>query len=225
MSSGQSDALAAIVDATTGLLTDAGLVIDWPPFDAKAYRDAQRKIEPNFEVPQTTISPLMRRILFHIGYCAQPSHIYAAGSYVGFAFAWLITGRAAQPAAFTARGTDIDARATQTAIRNLAHLQNDSIALATCDAREDLQHDGPAIDLMLIDVDEPDGRKAAYTEIAQIARGRLSPGALVLAHDPLVPLFSEDFARYHDFLNDDPIFGPTLTLPLDECGLDVTRAR
>ncbi|WP_425101842.1 class I SAM-dependent methyltransferase [Tropicibacter sp. S64] len=219
----QSDPLAAIVDTAAALLSHAGLADGWPPFDVGAYRTAQRRIEPTFEVPQTTISPVMRRMLFHIGYSAVPRHIYAAGSYVGFAFAWLVAGRDARPGAFTARGTDIDARATQIATRNLAHLRPGGVTLATCDAREDLRHDGPPIDLLFIDVDEPDGRKDAYTEIARIARGRLAPGALVLAHDPLVPLFARDFARYHAFLSDDPGFGPTVTLPLDDCGLDVTR--
>jgi len=220
----KADPLAAIIDTATGVLTHAGLIEGWPPFDVKAYRKAQNRIEPTFEVPQTTISPVMRRFLFHIGYSARPGHIYAAGSYVGFGFAWLIAGRAALPGAFTARGTDIDADATRTAARNLAHLQAAGVTLATSDAREDLRHGGPAIDLMFIDVDEADGRKAVYTEIARVARARLGRGALILAHDPLIPLFAEDFARYHGFLSDDPGFGPTLTLPLDECGLDVTRA-
>jgi predicted O-methyltransferase YrrM len=224
MSAGQDNApLAAIVDTAAGLLARAGVARGWPGFDAEAYRSAQRRIEPTFEIPQTTISPVMRRFLFHIGFGARPNHIYAAGSYVGFAFAWLIAGRAARSGAFTARGADIDPNATRTAVRNLAHLETDGVALVSRDARDDLREQGAPIDLLFIDVDDPDERKAAYTEIVRIARPRLAPGALVLAHDPLVPLFAEDFSRYRGFLSADPGFGPTLTLPLDECGLDVTR--
>lgn len=224
MNAGQTgDPFCAIIDATSKLMTQTGLASGWPPFDSAAYSSAQRRIEQTFEVPQTTISPVMRRLLFHIGFCAQPRHIYAAGSYVGFAFAWLIAGRAGQSGTFSARGTDIDAQATQIATRNLAHLQSKNVTLSTCDARVDLRQKGPPIDILFIDVDETDRRKAAYTEIAQIAQNRLSSGALLLAHDSLVPLFADDFTRYRDFLNNNPSFGPTLSLPLDECGLDVTR--
>jgi len=222
-----TDADAAIVDMALDVMKNAGvLAARAARFNPALFRVAQQRIEPNFTVPQTTISPVMRRFLFQIGYAAGPGHIYAAGSYVGFAFAWLVAGRAAVDAAFTARGVDIDQEATAIAARNLQHLDGSAnIGVSVADALQDLQAPGPAIDLLFIDVDCPDRRKAAYAELAAIAAPRLSAGALVLAHDPLVPAFAEDFRRYFDWLDQSPAFGPTCTLPLDTCGISVTVTR
>lgn len=224
----ETDVTGTIVDTACTVLTEAGILRSegFPRFDPASFRAAQKKIEPNFTVPQTTISPLMRRFLFHLGYGARPGHIYAAGSYVGFAFAWMVAGRAERDVDFSARGVDIDANATAIADRNLSYLIcGADVGVATTDAVQDLQMSGPSIDMLFIDVDSPEGRKVAYLDILERAVPRMPAGALVLAHDPLVPVFAGDFRKYFQYIEAEPRFGPTNTLPLDDCGISVTVTR
>lgn len=222
----ETDFATEIVDMACGALAAARILpACFPGFDPGLFRAAQRRIEPNFVVPATTISPAMRRFLFHLAFGSRPGHIYAAGSYVGFAFAWLIAGRDARDSDFSGRGVDIDAEATQIARRNISHLDcRADVDLAVADALEDLRSAGPATDMLFIDIDSKDGRKSAYSDILEAAMPRLSRGALILAHDPLVPVFAEDFKRYFDWIEGHPAFGPTSILPLDACGISVTVA-
>jgi predicted O-methyltransferase YrrM len=222
----ETELVATIIDTACGALVADGILPEgFPGFDPSLFAAAQKCIESNFIVPQTTISSIMRRFLFHLAFGARPSHIYAAGSYVGFAFAWMVAGRQAHGTNFIGRGVDIDAVATQTARRNLSHLACGSqVGVEVTDALEDLQRAGPVMDMLFIDIDSPDGRKAAYRDIIEAARPRLGPGALVLAHDALVPIFADDFRRYFDWIEAASSFGATSILPLDECGIAVTVA-
>lgn len=227
MTTGQESVrIAAIIDTACRALIAAGILPNqFPGFDPILFRAAQQQIEPNFVVPQTTISPVMRRFLFHLAFGARPGHIYVAGSYVGFAFAWMIAGRKARDSNFTGRGVDIDAVATQTAQSNLSHMEcTGQVSVDVADALEDLRKSGPAADMLFIDIDSTDGRKAAYRDILEAAKPRLRSGALILAHDPLVPIFASDFQRYLDWIEADPGFGATSTLPLDDCGISITVA-
>lgn len=223
----ETELVATIVDTACGaLVADGILPEDFPGFDPRLFAAAQKRIESNFIVLQTTISAIMRRFLFHLAFGARPSHIYAAGSYVGFAFAWMVAGRQAQGGNFTGRGVDIDAVATQTARRNLSHLAcGAQVSVEVADALMDLDAGGPVMDMLFIDIDSPDGRKAAYRDILEAAIPRLCQGALILAHDALVPIFADDFRRYFDWIKAEPCFGATSILPLDECGIAVTVAR
>ena len=65
--------------------------------------------------------------------------------------------------------------------------------------------------------------KSGYAEVLEAARPKLTPGALVVAHDACVPLFAPDFERFHDVIkHDSGLLGPQI-LPLDECGVSVSR--
>lgn len=210
---------AARLAAADGLLPQP-----LPALDTARYAAARTAIEGGFEVPSTTISGLMRRFLFLAAATLAPARLYGAGTYVGFAFAWLCAGRACRPGGFEATAVDVDPAATAVAARNVAGLPPAMRpTVRTADALADLEAGDAPIDLLFIDVDSPDGRKALYVDILAAARPRLRPGALVLAHDPLVTLFAEDFARFHAAVEAAPELRGPLVLPLDDCGISLAR--
>jgi predicted O-methyltransferase YrrM len=214
------------VAAYAARLAEAERLLPGPvaDLDAERYAAARNAIEGGFEVPATTITPLMRRFLFLVAATAGPERLYGAGTYVGFAFAWLCAGRACRAGAFHAEAVDIDPEATALAARNAAGLPAGMRPTArTADAPADLAACDEPIDLLFIDVDSPDGRKALYTDILAAARPRLRPGAMILAHDPVVALFAEDFARYHAAVEAAPELRGPLVMPLDECGISLAR--
>ncbi|WP_372017772.1 class I SAM-dependent methyltransferase [Tistrella mobilis] len=216
--------VAALIDHAGAILVAGGLLDQAAPFDEAAYQVAVAPVETGFVVPATTISGLMRRFLFHVAAQSGAAAIYGAGTHVGFAFAFLALGRAQRPGRFQASAIDIDPAATRIAADNARLLPPDlPLVCRTADAVADLAADTAPIGLLFIDVDDPETRKGLYPAVLAAARPRLQPGALILAHDPLVPQFAQDFAAYHGQLRGDAgILGPVV-LPLDECGLSVAR--
>ncbi|QND45960.1 hypothetical protein HB780_09615 (plasmid) [Rhizobium lusitanum] len=219
--------VGVIIDASFAVLTSCG-ILKGPvsSFEPDLYERAQGRIEPHFEVPQTTISPLMRRFLFHFAHVTRPQFIYGAGTYVGFAFAWLISGRQARDGDFNARGVDCDEAATIIARRNMLRLEaTGALDIRIADALIDLKARRDPIDLLFIDVDAADTRKSLYTDILECAKPLLKSGALILAHDPLVPAFRNDFERFFAYIEEQDCFGPNCVLPLDDCGISATVVR
>ncbi|WP_188582290.1 class I SAM-dependent methyltransferase [Tistrella bauzanensis] len=226
-------AVAAIIDQATAILAGGGLLDGRAPrFDPAGYRHATLAVEQRFQVPETTISPVMRRFLWQLARISRPTRIYGAGTYAGFGFAFLVAGRATVDDEFQAWGVDCDAAATALARRNADHAAaagatafrtGGPLELRAADAVADLATDNQPIDLLFIDVDHPQTRKALYADVLRAARHRLQPGALILAHDPLVPGFAGDFQRYDAAIVADPALLGPVVLPLDSCGLSIAR--
>jgi len=171
----------------------------------------------------------MRRLLFALGLAARPHNVVGVGTYVGYTFSWLLRDRSdteAAPFFDAAVGIDVDSQANILARRNCAVLDH-GVRLGFMDA------DGVVavaslekpIDLLYLDLDDPPRGKAAYQRVLQAAYPRLQPGALVLAHDPCVKAFEQDFAAYHYYVRESGLFSGPWILPVDVCGLSVAVAR
>ncbi len=219
--------LEQVANFAIQILRTAGIVDPGAPEpDWVAFVGAQRKIE-RFEVPWTTITSVMRRFFYALSAAAQPERMVGAGTYVGFAFAWFVMGRAQGrnlPPLVEAVGVDVEAKATALARRNATALDlGKTLRFEQAEAVTWLRACPTPISLLYIDIDAPGSRKSGYVEVLEAARPKLTPGALVVAHDACVPLFAPDFERFHDVIkNDCGMLGPQI-LPLDECGVSVSR--
>jgi predicted O-methyltransferase YrrM len=206
---------------TAGILDRGAPEPDWDSFAVM-----QPKIE-SFEVPWTTITSLMRRFFYALSAAARPERMVGAGTYAGFAFAWFAVGYARGqdlPTLVEAVGLDLEADATALARRNAAVLPlGAKLRFERAEAVAWLRACRTPISLLYIDIDAPANRKGGYVEVLEAARPKLTPGALVVAHDACVPLFASDFERFHAAIKRDPgLLGPQI-LPLDECGVSICR--
>jgi predicted O-methyltransferase YrrM len=207
---------------TAGILDVGAIAPDWA-----AFAEAQHRIE-GFDVPWTTVSSLMRRFFYALSAAVQPKCIVGAGTYAGFALAWFVMGKAQGQGSLPlveAVGLDIDAEATALARHNAKALGLGArVRFEQAEAATWLRGFSSPISLLYIDIDAPGSRKGGYVQVLEAARSKLIPGALVVAHDPCVPLFAEDFEHFHDVIKrDSGLRGPQI-LPLDECGVTVCRA-
>jgi predicted O-methyltransferase YrrM len=181
-------------------------------------------IHHTFDIPPTAVTPMMRRLLFALGRAARPRTIAGVGTYVGYAFAWLL-GDASDPAAHRfdrAVGIDVDRVANEQARRNCDALGHaDRLSFLDEDGAEALRRweHGP-IDILYLDLDDPVRGKRPYVDVLAAALPHLAPGALVLGHDPCVERFKDDIARYHEFVRASSLLGPWV-LGVDACGLSV----
>lgn len=178
-----------------------------------------------YVVPSTTMTPMMRRVLFAIGWAAAPANVVGAGTFVGYGFSWLLRNRADPAAApFCARacGIDVDRRATGLARRNCRRLNHGRRLRFVCgDAREVMSRWADPIDLLYLDLDDPESRKRSYVDVLAAAAGHLRRNAVVLAHDASVQMFRRDFDAYHAYIRHNPRLAGPWILNVDPCGLSI----
>jgi predicted O-methyltransferase YrrM len=187
----------------------------------------RERLYATFEVPATTLTPLAARVLFGIGALRQPRRIAVCGCYAGNLMAW-VTGCGFGPFAryegARAVGLDVDAEAIGLATANFARAGFATSTVAEVADAFDADRfaaDGPW-DLVLIDVDVPGARKSGYCRLLERWRPYLADNALVVAHDISHPVFAWDLRAYKDFVRACGAVD-TATLPVDECGFEVSR--
>lgn len=206
-----------------GVLPGEGVPTPWESFLALS-----DLVHSTYSIPATSLTPMMRRLLFALGFASRPRRIVAVGSHVGYALTWLLRDRGdgcSAPFLQSAVGFDIDEEATASARCNCAVLgHGDRLSFQARDGVEALASGTGAIDLLYLDLEDPRMGKRGYCDALRAASWRLKPQALVLAHDPFVRKFARDFSDYHDLIRASPTLAGPWLLPVDECGLSVAVA-
>lgn len=185
-------------------------------------------IHNTYEVPSTTFTPIMRRLLFALAYASQPQTIVGVGTYVGYTFSWLLRDRSddAAPCWEMAVGIDVDSSANALARRNCNQLgHGQRLRFMDTDGEAAIANSDWMIDLLYLDLDDPATGKSGYSKVIQASLAHLRPGAIVLAHDPCVPAFRQDFESYNKLVNSCGRFRHSWTFPVDACGLSVAVVR
>ncbi len=221
----QAELLPRIAGQVVEIVGRGGGPLDASRVDWREFERLAALIRPSFIVPSTTITPVMARVLFALGAARAPRAVLGIGTYVGYGFAWLL-GRDRGLGARSAVGIDVDAVANTIARHNLALLgygdrlriiDGDGIALAP-------QHASDA-ELLFVDLDDPTTGKTGYRDVLSGVVEDLPPGALVLAHDPSVPKFSDAFRFYVDYARESGRLARDWVFPIDDCGLSVLLLR
>jgi len=192
----------------------------------RPYHKFKEEIGLNFIVPETSISPLMSRILFGISFQFKPKIIVAIGTYVGYSLAWI-----AGPVISAKRlnkniiiyNVDKDKKSLELARLNFKNINKDIFINFKCmDGHDIFKHVQETIDLLYIDVDDPIHRKKIYKSILNIGYDKLKSGSIILAHDITFPKFISDLSDYKEFVKNKDLFVKTSTLAIDEYGLEVS---
>jgi predicted O-methyltransferase YrrM len=218
-----SDALATKVlsRAIQEDVLPAGDLPDW-----ERYASFRERVRGAFDVPQTSVTPLMARVLYGIAALARPRRILGIGTYAGNALIWLAgAGFGTEPLyqGELAVGVDVDREATALAVRNFSAIGGDDRVELRCeDGHDSPRMLGQTWDLVLLDADDPVHRKRVYLSLLDAVYPWVAPGGLVLAHDICVPLFRDDLALYQAAVRDRTRFAHSLPLEIDDCGLEVS---
>ncbi|HWO75952.1 MAG TPA: class I SAM-dependent methyltransferase [Bacillus sp. (in: firmicutes)] len=191
-------------------------------FQSEKFHHFKKGLVGNIQVPSTTISPIMERMLFAIPSSSNVQNIVILGSYFGYAVFWLAGGMNHFNKGKVV-GFDINKEACEGARNNLKNIDLDWVEIKSADAFTGIKEfEDSSIDLIFIDV-EKNGSKSDYALLLDTWYSKLKPGALVLAHDPVIEKFSEDFKKYYERIEDKQRFSVSVTLPIDQCGLCISR--
>lgn len=217
----QADELVASV---VRRLRAGGLLPAGARFDAEAFHRLRERVHACFDVPQTSVTPLMARLLFAIGDGLRPRRLLVIGSYCGNTLVWL-AGRAVldDDTGAVAIGCDVDEQACGIARSNFRRLAaNHIVGIETADGHRVAAAHRQPWDLLLLDADSATDRKAVYESLLDAALPWLPPGSVVLAHDTALPLFAGDLAGYLRRTRDRSVFAASAHLAVDPCGLEMS---
>jgi predicted O-methyltransferase YrrM len=186
------------------------------------YEELRGVINKHFQVPSTTCTAIMSRLLFALGSCSNPRSVVGAGTYVGYCVAWILGLAGPHRALVRADLLDVDAHANVIARANCQLLGfGEKMKIHDCSAHDFIKESRDPVDLLFIDIDCPVTAKLGYASILARFLPWLAPGALVVAHDPCVPRFRADFETFHAFARSTNKFHGPWVLPLDSCGISV----
>jgi len=186
------------------------------------FEDLQRKVDQNFLVDASSITTRMARFFHAISGYKNPSNIFVAGSFQANSIVWLAGGSRLSCRVI---GVDPDVEACQVARKNLKAIGFNNVEIF--DARaEDLDCAKlDEIQLLLLDADHPTQGKRINIDILEHLKPRLSPEALILAHDACWPSFENDFKEYSQYLRHAFPECCSIKLALDSFGVLVTQAK
>ena len=222
----------AKVAHTLGELERLG-ILDGHAYDLDAFARLRAAVREHFEIPWTSITPPMERLLYAVAAVQRPRVVVAIGVFCGNTLVWNV-GAADGPGkccdADRLLGVEIKQGSVDTARKNLAAIGASAVDIRCEDGHDTLASLGEPIDLLYLDAtgskDEADPArrgKAIYATLLDAAYGRLADGALVIAHDTIPDWFPRQAQHYLDAVRDPTRFRLSAEVRIDEQGIEVTR--
>ncbi len=219
---------AAAVDTVLARLKSDGVVADEADYARDCFEALRREVKATFEVPDTTISPVMERLLYMLACVRRPRRIVALGVFCGNTLVWNVGPTCGSGNVFHAEccvGVDIKADAIALAKKNFAKLPNaEHVELLTEDGLDTCRRIAPGIDYLYLDADDKTRGKGLYLLMLNATYPKLADDAWVLAHDTRCPRagFSEQFKEYLAFVRDPVNFRQSISFDVDEYGLELS---
>lgn len=214
----------AVVDGGLAYLHELGMLPHTAYDDARflAHRAA---VAERFEIPWTAITPRMQRLIWALNAITQPRVMIAAGVFCGNTFisnagAGVGPGQVYEAEALI--GVEIKPAEAERAERNVRALDPSGVARVVAADAIQVVTDWPgAINLLYLDADgTPETGKGIYLTILQAALDKLTPGALILAHNSVN--CAPRLAQYLEFVRESGTFRASVNMIVDGEGLEVT---
>jgi len=213
-------------DSILELLINKGFVDKSSNYNRDAFEIYRIMIKDNFEVPWTSVTPVMERLLYLLSSARKPEMIFAAGIYCGNTFAWNVGPGFGKNKTYTfkkAIGIEIDQGAIEIAQTNYSKLKNvEQVELICADALKIADEIDEEIDYLYLDADCEKIGKRIYLEILKALYPKLTKSGWVLAHDITEWCFLDDLREYKDFVRDKSNFSESICFDIDSYGLELS---
>lgn len=197
--------------------------------------DALRKaVKDLFQVPWTSITPPMERLLYSCAAIQQPKNMVAIGIFCGNTLIWNAGAAVGPGKCFDAQsivGVEIDKNSCDIAKSNLDKLGvNGAIDLRCEDGHETIRNFPGKIDYLYLDanagnIEGPSHGKRIYLTLLELAYSKLAEGALILAHDTAIPAFQDETGHAHDYIKyvrDKSHFTASASVEIEQWGIELT---
>jgi len=206
-------------------LVRVGVAPQGSSYDEEAYLELRREAA-RFDIPGTSITPVMERLLYLLSSLRRPRRVIGLGTYCGYALVWAVGASCGPGRVYRAEkvyGIDIDAEVTARARQNLSKLAHtDHIQFLAEDGLAAVERlEGP-FDYVYLDAESEELGKSIYWELLQRLYAKIAEGGWVLAHDTTVPLFASHLEGYLAFVRDSANFRDSFSFDIDPFGLELS---
>jgi len=202
-----------------------GVAQQGPSYGEEAYLELRREAA-RFDIPGTSITPVMERLLYMLSWLRRPRRVIGLGTYCGYALVWAVGASCGPGRVYGAEkvyGIDIDAEVTARARKNLSKLAHtDHIQFLAEDGLAAVERlEGP-FDYVYLDAEGEELGKRIYWELLQRLYAKIAEGGWVLAHDTTVPPFASHLEGYLAFVRDSANFRDSFSFDIDPFGLELS---
>lgn len=203
-----------------------GLVPQDAGYDSETFETLRREVRPTFDIPGTSITPVMERLLYALSAVRRPRRVLGLGTYCGYALVWAAGASCGLGRVYQADqviGIDIDAEVTRRARDNLSKLVHTAhVELLAEDGLQAVERlEGP-FDYVYLDAESRDQGKGIYLHLLERLYDKVEEGGWVLAHDTTVPPFAGQFEAYLAFVRDRDNFRESISFDVDPFGLELS---
>jgi predicted O-methyltransferase YrrM len=214
------------VDSILEFLKTKELISREKTYDKEQFSRLRKEIKGKFEVPWTSITPVMERLLFMLSSVRQPKSLFAAGIFCGNTLIWNtapVMLRGVSDRLIRMSGVDIDKQAIDLAKKNFNSLSFINTVELVCEdallSAEKIDHE---LDYVYLDADCKERGKKIYLDILKILYSKIKKNGWVLAHDTTEWCFESDFKDYKSFVRDKTNFQESVSFDIDPFGLELS---
>ena len=220
------------VDAMVSRLRDLGVVSGPGRCDHARFEALRRAVREGFQIPWTSITPPMERLLYAVAASQEAPTVVCVGVFCGNTLIWNVGAACGPGKSYDARrlvGVEIDSKSVAMAKDNFRKIgAGEGVEILAEDGHLTLDRlEGP-IDLLYLDANGPlpgttaPSTKRIYLSLLERAYAKIPHGGLVVAHDTLPAWFARDAGVYLDFVRDSANFRLSVSLEPDSEGLEVS---
>lgn len=213
-------------------LRDLGILPTDSDYDPDRFESLRRAVRSVFEIPWTSITPPMERLLYGMAACRRPRVLVAVGIFCGNTFVWNVGAACGPGKCYDAErlvGVEIEKKSAALARTNFERIGAlTDVEILEADGHVVIDEIDEPIDWLYLDANgalpgtDGPNTKRIYLSLLERAYDKISPGGLVLAHDTLPDWFLRDAGVYLDFVRDPKHFSVSLSLEPDSEGLEVS---
>jgi predicted O-methyltransferase YrrM len=220
------------VDAMIARLRELGVVTGAGRCDHERFEALRAAVRSAFQIPWTSITPPMERLLYALAASQQAATVVCVGIFCGNTLVWNVGAACGPGKSYDAArlvGVEIDPKSVAMAAENFARIgAREAVEILAEDGHETLDRIEGPIDLLYLDANGPlpgttaPSTKRIYLSLLERAYRKLPRGALVVAHDTLPAWFAKDAGVYLDFVRSSQKFRLSVSLEPDAEGLEVS---
>jgi len=213
------------VDGALNILKEKGLISN-TQYDKDHFLWLRKTVKNKFEGSWSSFSPTMERLLYALTSVRKPKSLYEFGCFWGNTLAWFC-GPYLQPdctgnIAEYIGACDIDKESLELAKKNFDNtFPGHNVDIRCIDGMKIIDELTPPIEFVYLEAKSP-GQKAIYLDLLQKIYDKLPDGAWVIAHDTTRYTMFAEFVEYLDFVRDERNFKASISLDVDQYGLELT---
>jgi predicted O-methyltransferase YrrM len=217
---------AETIDSILGWLKKKKIVSGESHFDNGNFDRFRSEVKDNFDIPGTSITPVMERLLYMLSYLKQPRRAIGLGTYCGYALIWAVGAGCGQQNVYTPEkvyGIDIDEHVTERARRNFANIANtEHVELIAEEALQAVERIEGPFDYVYLDVESKEFGKRMYFDLIKLIYKKVQKGGWVLAHDTVAPPFATELEDYLTYVKSVEKFKESISFDIDPYGLELS---